>query len=254
MHPRLVPQMADAEAVVAGLGRTEGISRIGLVLNKRGALRALATDLDEIGIVCAASNTFGINNQNMTFAQSVKEAVQILELCRQTARKAQVTIAVAFHCPFEGPVKPDRVVQIARTLASARPLEIALADTIGVATRAEVKKLVSAVSEAISPLPLRVLFHDTRGMGTANCWAAYKAGAQTFDASIAGLGGCPFAPGAAGNVASESVEYLFQQAGIPLGLDRAKLEEAAYWIRFRQKKKRRQVESSAVSYFHGVWP
>ncbi|HSI19724.1 MAG TPA: hydroxymethylglutaryl-CoA lyase [Sphingomonas sp.] len=229
VHPDKVPQMADAEAVVAGLPR--GAARyVGLVLNKRGALRALGTAIDEIGVVCAASDTFGIRNQGLDAGQSLDMACEVLRFCQEQGRPAQATIAVAFGCPFEGAIAPGKVVAMARRLADAGAIEIALADTIGIARPAEVEKLAADVAAAIAPLPLRAHFHDTRGMGVANVIAAVRAGAVTVDAAIGGTGGCPFAPGAAGNVASEDVAYALGDA---LDLDIAKLVDAAGWLNAR---------------------
>lgn len=226
VHPDKVPQMADAEAVVAGL--SAGAARyVGLVLNKRGALRALGTAIDEIGVVCAASDTFGMRNQGLDAAQSLEMACDVLRLCREQGRAAQVTIAVAFGCPFEGAVDPARVVAMARRIAAAGATEVALADTIGIARPAEVERLAASVAAAISPLPLRVHFHDTRGMGVANVMAAIRAGAVTVDAAIGGTGGCPFAPGAAGNVASEDVVFALGDA---VEIDIEKLVDTAGWL------------------------
>ena len=231
VHPKLVPQMADAEAVIAGLPKVEGVRYVGLVLNKRGAIRALETGIQEVGAVCCASDTFGARNQGETSDDTVDTTLEILRLCHDNDIDAQATIAVAFGCPFEGAVAHDRVVDIARRLAQARPKEIALADTIGVAGPLEVTRLVKRVIEVIAPIPLRLHFHDTRGMGIANAWAGVQAGARVIDASVGGLGGCPFAPGAAGNVRSEQVAYLFERSGRPIGIDLEKLVKTAGWIR-----------------------
>jgi len=216
--------------VVEELGELEGVTRIGLVLNLRGAERALACGVDQLGAVAVASDSFGIRNQGQTSTQSVEEAARIVALARAAGRSAQVTIATAFGCPFEGAVDPAHVVQMARRLAQAGPVEIALADTIGVAVPAEVTALVAAVRAAIAPLPVRVHFHDTRNTGLANVWAAVEAGAATVDASLGGLGGCPFAPGAAGNVGTEDVAYLLARSGVETGLDLAKLIAASQWL------------------------
>lgn len=230
VNPRRVPQMADAEAVVAELGRPEGVTRIGLVLNERGAERALASGLDQLGAVAIASDPFGIRNQGQDSAESVNVAERIVALSKAGGRTAQVTIAVAFGCPFGGEVDPSNVVRMAEQLAQSGAVEIALADTIGVAVPAQVSTLVSAVKEVIEPLPVRVHFHNTRNTGIANVWAAVEAGASVVDASIGGLGGCPFAPGAAGNVASEDVVYLLERSGVATGLNLEKLIEAAHWL------------------------
>ncbi|MEN9684132.1 MAG: hypothetical protein RLZZ427_1883 [Pseudomonadota bacterium] len=230
VNPKRVPQMADAEAVVAALGQPAGVTRIGLVLNERGAERALAAGLDQLGAVAIASDPFGIRNQGQDSAQSVEVVQRIIALAKAAGRTAQVTIAVAFGCPFGGEVDPAHVVAMAARLAQAGPVEVALADTIGVAVPAQVSALVAAVRQAIAPLPVRVHFHNTRGTGIANVWAAVEAGASVVDASIGGLGGCPFAPGAAGNVASEDVAYLLARSGVETGLDLGKLIEAAQWL------------------------
>lgn len=231
--PKRVPQMADAEAVVAGLPKVEGVSYIGLVLNKKGALRALETGLGELGAVCVASDVFGERNQGQSSDASVDVALEIIRLAKENGKEAQATIAVSFGCPFEGIVPHDRVVDIARKLAVANPKEIALADTIGVAAPPEVEQLVSRVVKAVAPIPVRLHFHNTRGTGIANVWAGVKAGGKIVDASVGGLGGCPFAPGAAGNVSSEDVEYLFRRSGIPLGLNPEKLSATAKWVHER---------------------
>ena len=230
VNPRKVPQMADAEAVVAVLGAVDGVTRIGLVLNLRGAARALACGIDQLGAVAVASDQFGMRNQGQDSAQSVEEARRIIALAKAAGRSAQVTIATAFGCPFQGEIDPAHVVAMARRLAGAGPAEIALADTIGVAVPAAVTALVGAVRAAIAPLPVRVHFHDTRNTGIANVWAAVAAGAATVDAALGGLGGCPFAPGAAGNVATEDVVYLLERSGVETGLDLAQLLDASRWL------------------------
>ena len=231
VNPARVPQMADAEAVVAGLRRHADVTYIGLVLNKRGALRALEAGLQELGAVCCASDTFGQRNQGQDSDGTVDTAIEIIRLAQANGVSGQATIAVSFGCPFEGAVSHERVVGIARKLAAANPKEIALADTIGVAAPLEVEQLVSRVVTAVAPIPVRLHFHDTRGTGIANVWSGVKAGAKTVDASVGGLGGCPYAPGAAGNVSSEDVAYLFERAGAPIELDRAQLTNTARWIR-----------------------
>ncbi|MFM5918325.1 MAG: hydroxymethylglutaryl-CoA lyase [Novosphingobium sp.] len=230
VNPRKVPQMADADAVVGALGPIEGVIRIGLVLNQRGAERAIAAGVDQLGAVAVASNAFGIRNQGQDSAQSVAEAKAIIAAAKAAGRSAQVTIATAFGCPFQGEVDAAHVVAMTRELATAGPCEIALADTIGVAVPAQVSALVSAVHEAIAPLPVRVHFHDTRNTGVANVWAAVEGGAVTVDASVGGLGGCPFAPGAAGNVGTEDVAWMLARSGVETGLDMEKLIEASRWL------------------------
>jgi hydroxymethylglutaryl-CoA lyase len=226
----LVPQMADGEDVVRALPDDNGVSYIGLVLNQKGAARALETRVHELGAVATATDSFGQRNQGQTRDQSVDVSNAIVRMAHAAGRKGQVTISVAFGCPFEGEVPPDRVIAMAKRLADAKPIEIAIADTIGVAVPRQVTELVTRVREAIAPIPVRVHFHNTRNTALANVWAAYEAGASVIDASIGGLGGCPFAPKATGNVPSEDVAYLLARSGVETGLDLAKLIDTANWL------------------------
>lgn len=230
VHPRLVPQMADAEEVVRQLGAPEGVTRIGLVLNEKGAQRAMDCGIDQLGAVAIASDEFGQRNQNQSVDQSIEIAGRIIAMAKASGRTAQATIGVAFGCPFAGEIDPSRVVAIARRLAAFGPCEIALADTIGVAVPSQVSSLVAAVKTAIAPIPVRVHFHDTRNTAIANVWAAIAAGAVTVDAAIGGLGGCPFAPAATGNVATEDVVYLLDRSGIETGLELARLIDTSAWL------------------------
>jgi hydroxymethylglutaryl-CoA lyase len=230
VNPKLVPQMADADAVAAGLPRRDGAIFIGLVVNKRGALRAIEAGMDELGAVCAASDGFATRNQGMTSDASLVMCGEVVRLARERARRAQITISTAFGCPFDGEVNPSRVVEMARAAAAVGPVEIALADTIGVASPAEVSSLVARVAAAIKPLPVRVHFHNTRNTGLANVWAAVQAGAKIVDASLGGIGGCPFAPRATGNVPTEDVVYLLQRSGYDTGLDLDRLIGSARWL------------------------
>lgn len=230
VSPKLVPQMADADAVAAGIARREDVTYIGLVLNKRGALRAIEAGLDELGAVCAASDGFAVRNQGQTSDESLAMCCEVVRLARQEGRRAQITISTAFGCPFDGEVDPQRVVEMAKTAAAAGPVEVAIADTIGVAAPREVADLVARVKAAIAPLPVRVHFHNTRNTGLANVWAAVNAGAMTVDASLGGLGGCPFAPRATGNVPTEDVIYMLERSGYRTGLDVDKAIETAEWL------------------------
>jgi hydroxymethylglutaryl-CoA lyase len=231
VNPRRVPQMADAEAVCVQLPHRDDMTFIGLVMNLRGAERAIATGrIDQLGAVAVATNTFAMANQGQSSDESVQAAKAIIALARAEGRTAQCTLAASFGCPFEGEVAENRVVEMAVAIAEAGPVEIALADTIGVANPAHVARLVQRVGEAIDPLPVRVHFHNTRNTGLANVWAAVLAGATTVDASLGGLGGCPFAPGAAGNVPSEDVVYMLERAGIGTGMDLEKLIDASNWL------------------------
>ncbi len=230
VHPKRVPQMADAEDVVRELGQIDGVTRIGLTLNKRGALRALEAGVDQLGAVCVASDGFGLKNQNQTSAQTVETAKEIVSLARGEGRTAQVTISTAFGCPFDGEVAQSHVLEIVNQLADCGASEVALADTIGVAVPAQVSRLVQETKEIIAPIPVRVHFHNTRNMAIANVWAAIEAGATIIDSSIGGIGGCPFAPAATGNVATEDVLYLLNRSGIEHGLDLDRIIGTAKWL------------------------
>ncbi len=224
VNPRRVPQMADAESVVAGLPPAPGVRFIGLCLNERGVDRAIATletarPLDEAGCVLVASDRFGIVNQGQTVADGIAANTAMLSKARSAGLFAQVTISAAFGCPYEGPVPADHVVELAARMAEVGAQEIALADTIGVAVPAQVAELTARVMAAIAPIPIRLHLHDTRGLAPANAWAGYMEGCRTFDSALGGLGGCPFAPGAAGNVGTEELLYLFGRSGIATGYD-----------------------------------
>ncbi len=238
VNPRVVPQMADAEAVCAGLSDRPDVTYIGLVMNQRGADRALATGrINQLGAVAVTTDTFAMANQGQTSDGSVDASRAIISAARAAGKTGQATIAASFGCPFEGEVPEDRVIAMAIAIAEAGAVEIGLADTIGVANPAHVARLVARVREAIDPLPVRVHFHNTRGTGLANVWAAIGAGARIVDASIGGLGGCPFAPGAAGNVSTEDVVYMLERAGIGTGLELPQLVEANLWLAGIMKRK-----------------
>jgi hydroxymethylglutaryl-CoA lyase len=230
VNPKLVPQMSDAEAVAAGLPRRDGVIFIGLVLNKRGALRAIEAGMEELGAVCAASDGFARRNQGQSSDESLAMCGEVVRLANEHGRRAQITISTAFGCPFDGVVDPARVVEMARVAAASGPREIAIADTIGAAGPGEVSTLVRRVAAAIAPLPVRVHFHNTRNAGLANVWAAVEAGAKIVDASLGGIGGCPFAPRATGNVPTEDVVYLLERSGYRTGLNLDRLIESALWL------------------------
>lgn len=236
VNPARVPQMADGGAVIAALPDRGDVAYIGLCLNKRGVLRAIATreggrrGVDEAGCVAVASDGFGIRNQGQTMAEALDENRAMLKLAREAGLHAQVTISVAFGCPFDGDVPAARVVALAQALAEAGAQEIALADTIGVAVPAQVEDLFGAVAQAVPGVPLRAHFHDTRRTALANAWAAWRAGVRTFDSALGGLGGCPFAPRATGNVATEDLVFLFERSGVATGLALEALIAANQWL------------------------
>ena len=231
VNPKAVPQMADAEAVCAALPKRDDVTYIGLVMNARGAGRALETGrIDQLGAVAVATDTFAMANQGQTSDGSVDAAKTIIAMAREAGKTGQVTIGAAFGCPFEGEVSEQRVVDMVVALAEAGPVEIGLADTIGVGNPAHVASLIGKVRAAAPQVPVRVHFHNTRGTGLANVWSAVLSGATIIDAAIGGLGGCPFAPGAAGNVSTEDVVYMLERAGIDTGLDLSQLVSANHWL------------------------
>lgn len=231
VNPKKVPQLADADQLVALLPERDDVTYIGLVLNRRGAERAIATGrIDELGAVCVTSDSFGIRNQGQSSDESLAAAIEIVALAKAAGRSGQITIATAFGCPFEGEIAIDRVVEMAKRAADAVPREIALADTIGVGVPSQVAEMVGRVRDAVAGLPVRVHFHNTRNTGLANVWAAVAEGAATVDASLGGLGGCPFAPGAAGNVPTEDVVYMLERGGVATGLDLPGIVGGAGWL------------------------
>jgi len=237
VHPKRVPQMADAEAVIAGLPDIEDATYIGLALNKRGVLRGLETraggkrGIDQVGCVIVASDTFGQKNQGQTIAEGIAENREMIRFAKAEGMSAQITISAAFGCPFEGDVAVETVLAIAEEIAAEDPVEIALADTIGVGVPAQVTELYSRLGELLGgKIPMRCHFHNTRGTGIANAWAAYEAGVRTFDASLGGLGGCPFAPKATGNIATEELIYLMSKSGIDSGVSLQGAISANHWF------------------------
>ena len=225
-----VPQMADAEAVLAGLSLPADIVTIGLVMNDRGLDRALRTSVHEVGAVAVASDAFAAANQGQTSRESAAVAARIITRAQVEGRRAQATIAGAFGCPFEGEVDPAHVVALAEEIAAAGPHEIAIADTIGVAVPAQVTDLIGRLKDRLPGLPVRVHLHNTRNTAIANAWAAIQAGATTLDSALGGIGGCPFAPSATGNVATEDLLYLCQRSGIATGYDLDRAIAAAQWL------------------------
>jgi hydroxymethylglutaryl-CoA lyase len=231
VSPTKVPQMADAEAVLQALGAPpSGVHFIGLVLNRKGFERALAAGCNEIGMAVVASDTFNRRNQGVSTDESIAAWLDIARAAEQAGIRAQVTVSAAFGCPFEGEIAVERVVDVAKRLAEARPFEIALADTIGVGVPAQVTEIISRVREAVPGIPLRCHFHNTRNSGYANAFAALQAGVRALDSSLGGIGGCPFAPAATGNIATEDLLYQLHRAGYRTGVSLDAAIEAGKWL------------------------
>jgi hydroxymethylglutaryl-CoA lyase len=227
VHPRRVPQMADAEQVCAQVRDVPGLQSIGLVLNERGLDRALAAGVDEVNAVVVCTDTFGERNQGQSTTEGVKVWERVAERARAHGVRASVTVAAAFGCPFEGEVSADRLRQVITDVAAAEPDELALADTIGVAVPADVNRGVQIAREIAPHTPLRCHFHNTRNTGLANALVAVQAGVRALDASTGGIGGCPFAPAATGNIPTEDLLYLLHRSGIHTGVDLDQVMETA---------------------------
>jgi hydroxymethylglutaryl-CoA lyase/(R)-citramalyl-CoA lyase len=225
---RRVPQMAGAEEVVAAVGRADGVVYAGLALNEQGYERLAAAGLDEVRFAFGVTESFNGRNQNASVADSLATALRVVERAKADGRRSTVTLSVAFGCPFEGVVDEQRVLELAGLVAAGSPDAIVLADTIGVATARHVRSLVSQA--AALGIPMGGHFHDTRSTGYANALAALDAGATILDASVGGLGGCPFAPNATGNIATEDLVYLLDGEGIESGIDLDGLIGVSQWL------------------------
>jgi len=229
VNPKRVPQMAGAEEIMAALPHQDGRSRIGLVLNMRGWDRCVAAGCDEANVVVCASDGFGIRNQGASVDEQIQAMADIVAARKVEDPPISVTVSVAFGCPFEGEVPEERVTEIVKTAADLRVAEIALADTIGVADPWTVRRRVELAKLAAGHVPLRLHFHDTRNTGLANAFAGVEAGVDVLDASVGGLGGCPFAPNATGNIGTEDLVYMLERAGYETGYDLGQLIEIGNW-------------------------
>ncbi len=228
VDPRRVPQMAGAEEVVASLEQVDEVVYAGLALNERGYERLAATGLGEVRFSFGATESFNQRNQNASVEESVDLARRVAERARADGIHSTLIVSVAFGCPFEGPVGESKVLELAESLAAARPDVLVLADTIGVAVPAQVRRLIEGV--AMLGLPIGGHFHNTRNTGYANALASLDAGASVLDASVGGLGGCPFAPRATGNIATEDLVYLLHGEGVETGVDLAALVGVSEWL------------------------
>ena len=235
VHPKYVPQMAGAEEVMAGLPPAPGRSRIGLVLNARGYERAIATSVDEVNISVAATDGFGLKNQGLDLAGQQAMLEEIVRRRHnaqpgEAAPSLSVTISCVWGCPFDGEVSVEQVADLVGRIAALGVEEIALADTIGVGDPWSVTRKVEAARQAAPDAALRLHFHDTRNTGLANAYAGVEAGIDVLDASVGGIGGCPFAPGATGNIATEDLVFMLERAGFSTGYDLDQLIDTARWI------------------------
>ena len=230
VHPKKVPQMADAEALLAELPLAEDVSYIGLIMNERGLDRALTTPVHEIGMVVISTDTYNERNQGVPTEESINVWLKIAKRAKANGKIANVMVSSAFGCPYEGEVSPRRVVDIAKRLMEAEPAELAIADSIGVAVPNQVTDLLGMLGDELGPIPLRCHFHNTRNTGLANAQAAVEAGVTYLDASIGGIGGCPFAPAATGNIPTDDLLYLLDRSGIDSGISLEKIIDTSLWL------------------------
>ena len=230
MHPAKVPQMANAEEVVAALPETESVTYIGLVLNHRGLERALTTKVDEVNFVVPASDGYANSNQGMTSDEAAEMAADLIRIAHEEGLKAGVTISVAWGDPFDGPVSLDRLTGIARRLAEAGADDLVLGDTIGLAVPKTVAEVVDAVHHVAGGAPVRCHFHNTRNTGYANAIAAIDAGVRGLDAAVGGYGGSPFSPSAGGNIATEDTVAMLDASDIGTGIELDELVAIAGWL------------------------
>ena len=228
VNPRLVPQMAGAEEVMAALHRSPGTVYAGLVLNEKGYDRARAAGVDEIHYAFSATDEFGRRNQNATTEEGLQTAQSLVRRARADGMPITVTISVAFGSPFDGEVSPKHVLKIVERLMEAPADEICVADTIGVGVPAQVTELVRGARELGATVGAH--FHNTRNTGYANALAAIDSGAVSLDSSVGGAGGCPFAPKATGNIATEDLVYLLRGMGVDTGIDLERLIDASRWL------------------------
>ena len=231
VHPKRVPQMADAEALISVLPQRDDVSYIGLIMNERGLDRALDTSVHEVGMVVVASDTYNERNQGVPTEKSVEAWLAIAKRAKENGRRANVMISSAFGCPYEGEIPVSRVVDIAKQVVEEGPAELGIADSIGVAVPSQISELVAALRDAIgNDLPLRMHLHNTRNTGLANAQAAIDAGVASIDASIGGIGGCPFAPAATGNIPTDDLVYMLSRSGIETGVSLDRVIAASRWL------------------------
>lgn len=227
VSPKAIPNLRDAAEVMQGITRVPGVTYVALVPNERGCERALAAAVDEINLVMSIGETHNLANMRMTCEQSLEQFRGVMGLVRGTAMRVNGTVATAFGCPFDGEQPLYRVLWAAEQYLGMGMHSITLADTTGMAHPKQVEQTVRAFREAFPQAPLTLHFHNTRGMGLANALAGAAAGAISFDASLGGIGGCPFAPGATGNICTEDLVHMFESSGIATGVDLDALLAAA---------------------------
>lgn len=227
VHPKKVPQMADADDLLTEVTSNVDLEAIALVPNLKGYERSSHHKLSEINWVSSATETFNEKNIGMSISDNLEQFEAIVEQAKKHGVKTCFSIAVSFGCPYEGQVSKEQVLSIVKKVKAAGADRIGIADTIGIATPDQVEALMTEVLKVAGETPVAIHLHDTRGLASANAYAAYKVGIRIFEAAVSGIGGCPFAPGAAGNLATEDLVYLFERMNIKTGIDFEKLLDAA---------------------------
>ena len=236
VSPKWVPQMGDAAEVMAGIKRKAGVRYSVLTPNLRGFENALAAGVDEVAVFGAASESFSQKNINCSIAESLERFLPVMEAAKQHHIPVRGYVSTVLGCPYEGDIAPEQVAKVAKALAELGCYEISLGDTIGVGTPLKAKRMLEAVAAEVPIEKLAAHFHDTYGQALANLYAVLEEGVSVIDASVAGLGGCPYAKGASGNVATEDVLYLLNGLGIKTGVDLNKLVTTGEWISEQLKR------------------
>jgi hydroxymethylglutaryl-CoA lyase len=219
VNPRWIPQLADAAEVARAVARRPGVTFSALVPNRKGLDAALGAGMNEIAVFLSASETHNKKNVNKTIAETLAAFDEVIEPARAAGARVRAYVSTVYGCPYEGAVDPRRVVELTRTLHDMGVYQVSLGDTIGVANPAQVERVLELVLAQVPPADVAMHFHDTRGTALANCYVGLGLGITTIDAAVGGLGGCPYAPGAAGNLATEDIVAMLHSAGIETGVD-----------------------------------
>ena len=230
VHPKKVPQMADAEKLVESLPDRDDVTYIGLIMNQRGFERARDCGIDEVGMVIVSTDTYNMKNQNVVTQQSIDNWLDIASSAKSAGIRTSVVIACSFGCPYEGEVDPEHVASIAEQILKGKPDVIGLADSVGVAVPNQVKTTFALIKDLAPTIPLRTHLHNTRNTGLANAAAAVEAGVTIIDASTGGIGGCPFAPKATGNIPTDDLLYMLDRSGIETGVNLKEIVKTTGWL------------------------
>ena len=230
VHPKKVPQMADAEKLVESLPDRDDVTYIGLIMNQRGFERARDCGIDEVGMVIVSTDTYNMKNQNVITQQSIDNWLEIASSAKSAGIRTSVVIACSFGCPYEGEVDPEHIASIAEQILKGEPDVLGLADSVGVAVPNQIKTTFSLIKDLAPTIPLRTHLHNTRNTGLANAAAAVEAGVSIIDASTGGIGGCPFAPKATGNIPTDDLLYMLDRSGIETGVNLKEIVKTTNWL------------------------